>query len=107
MAGRHKSSNEDNILKKNVHKPDWQDYFLYVFRTINTEHNTKWLSIRLSLVLRLYFDFKSFHNCTFFRTIYLYLKLSFQVVLCEEGFLVRYVRYAYSMLDVRRTDTKI
>jgi hypothetical protein len=39
------------FLKKNVHKPDWQDYFLYVLRTINIEHNTAWLSICLPLVL--------------------------------------------------------
>lgn len=38
------------FLKKNVHKRDWQDYFLYVFRTINIEH-INWLPIRLSLVL--------------------------------------------------------
>ena len=39
------------FLKKNVHKPNWQDYFLYVFRTINIDDNINWSPIRLSLVL--------------------------------------------------------
>jgi len=57
-ASRSKKWREDpkvrmkiTLLKKNVHKLHLQDYFLYEFSTINIEHNTNWLSIRLSLVL--------------------------------------------------------
>lgn len=115
-ASRSKKWREDTkvrmniiFLKKKVHKPDWQDYFLYVFRTINVEHNINWLPIRLSLVL--------------LHTLVLWLQIPsqphilqnsifvFQTFIpscfCEEGFLVRYVQYAYSMLDVGRTDTRI